>query len=105
LSFQLAALKLIEQGKITFDTAVEDYIPEMKNPIIVERISTQNTAFRPATKIVTVQHLMNFTSGLFHPVVPEDLFGLGEGYSSKGMHQVADPIAGFFQVIKVCDCH
>lgn len=48
---------------------------------------------------------MNFTSGLFHPVVPEDLFGLGEGYSSKDMHQVADPIAGFFQVIKVCDCH
>jgi len=95
---------LIEQGKITFETEVGDYLPQMKNPIIVENKftgqSTPNMAFRPATKAVTVQHLMNFTSGLF---CPELRMGcLGEGYTSKDMHQAANPVSRFFKIIKVC---
>jgi CubicO group peptidase (beta-lactamase class C family) len=92
---------LIDQGKITFETLVGDYIPEMKNPIIVDEMSTENTTFRPATKAVTVQHLLNFSSGLFYPS-SQDQPGLREGYSSKDMHQAADPVRRFFQIIKVC---
>ena len=83
---------------------MEDYIPEMKNPVIVEDSSTGNTAFRPATKAVTVQHLMNFSSGLFYPSIHQDLPGLREGYSSKDMQQDPDPMSRFFQIIKVCGC-
>jgi CubicO group peptidase (beta-lactamase class C family) len=94
---------LIDQGKITLETLVENYIPEMKNPIIVEDLSTGNTAFRPATKAVTVQHLMNFSSGLFYPS-HKDQPGLHEGYSSKDMQQDPDPVSRFFRIIKVCEC-
>lgn len=104
LSFQLAALKLIDQGKITFETVVADYIPQMKDPIIVESTSTQNTTFRPAMKAVTVQHLMNFSSGLFYPLGPQDQLGLHEGYASKEMHHAADPVSRFFQIIKASGC-
>lgn len=96
----LAALKLIDQGKITFKTVVGDYIPEMKNPIILERASAGDMSFRPATTAITVQHLMNFTSGLYYPAAPPDAFGLDKGYTSKEMHQAADPVSAFFQTIK-----
>jgi len=82
---------------------VEDYIPEMKNPIIVEDSVTGNIAFRPATKAVTVQHLLNFSSGLSYGKGSQDQprAGLGEAYSSKDMHQDPDPVSRFFQFVKV----
>jgi CubicO group peptidase (beta-lactamase class C family) len=80
---------------------VGDYILEMKNPIILERASAGDMSFRPATTAITVQHLMNFTSGLYYPAAPPDAFGLDKGYTSKEMHQAADPVSAFFQTIKV----
>ena len=85
LIHQLAAFKLIQEGKITFDTPVADYIPEFHNPIIVDRtdIDTQKTSFKPEETPVTLKHLLNFRSGLFYPtrrVVPSSLT---KGYSSK----------------------
>ncbi|KAF5325215.1 hypothetical protein D9619_009738 [Psilocybe cf. subviscida] len=95
----LAALKLVDQGKLTFDTPVGNYLPEFRNPIIVDKISTQKTTFRPANTVVTLKHLLNFSSGLFYPVVRENLFGLGQGYTSKEMHNTADPAASFFKIV------
>ncbi|KAF9525267.1 beta-lactamase/transpeptidase-like protein [Crepidotus variabilis] len=96
----LAALKLIEQGKLSYVTPVSDYLDEFKSPIIVTRTSTQETAFRPARSVVTVKHLLNFSSGLFYPIVPGDLFGLAEGYYSKDMHAAQDPVKNFFDIVK-----
>ena len=82
---------------------MEDYIPEMKNPVIVEDSVTENIAFRPATKAVTVQHLLNFSSGLSYGTGSHQAqAGLGEAYSSKDMHQDPDPVSRFFQFVKVC---
>ena len=96
---QLAALKLIEQGKITLDTPVGDYLPEFRSPIIVDKTSTQDTSFRPAETIVTLKHLLNFTSGLFYPMI--NPLGTDEGYSSKEMHHSDDPASEFFRVVTV----
>jgi CubicO group peptidase (beta-lactamase class C family) len=96
----LAALKLVEQGKITFDTPVSDYLPQFRNPIIVDKTDTQETSFRPAKTVVTIGHLLTMTSGLFYP--PEPASGsLPEGYSSKKMHHSEDPISEFFRIIIV----
>lgn len=98
---QLAALKLIDLGKITVDTPVGDYLPEFRNPIIVDQTSTQKTAFRPAKVVVTVKHLLNSSSGLFYPPKIGDLSSLHKGYTSKDVHQAADPVAEFFRIIIV----
>jgi len=91
----LAALKLVDQGKITFDTPVSDYLPQFRNPIIVEKTDTQETNFRPAETVMTLRHLLTMTSGLFYPTEA----GLPRGYSSKTMHHSEDPISEFFRVI------
>lgn len=95
----LAALKLVEQGKISFDTPLSDYLPEFRNPIIVEKTSTQKTKFTPAKTVVTLKHILNFSSGLFYPVVREDLHGLSNGYASKEMHATQDPTSAFFRIV------
>ncbi|KAF8873374.1 beta-lactamase/transpeptidase-like protein, partial [Gymnopilus junonius] len=75
----LAGLKLIEQGKLAFDTPVADYIPQLRDPVIVDSLSTTKTTFRPAKNVLIVRHLFNFTSGLFYP---QD----GGTVSTGGMH-------------------
>ena len=101
-SCQLAALKLIEQGKISFDTPLSDYLPQFRNPIIVDRTDTtdpQKTGFKPAETVVTLKHLLNFTSGLFYPT--ESGYDMTKGCSSKEMHLSEDPTSEFFKIITV----
>ncbi|KAJ3509603.1 hypothetical protein NLJ89_g5134 [Agrocybe chaxingu] len=95
----LAVLKLIDLGRLSLDTPMGDYIPEFKNPIIVNKTSTQKTSFRPAETVVTVKHVLNFAAGLFYPVVREDLNGLPVGYISKDVHVAPDPVQHFFRII------
>jgi hypothetical protein len=98
-SCKLAALKLVEQGKITFDTPVADYLPELRNPIIVDRTDTQKTSFKPAETVMTVKHLLNFTSGLFYPT--DRNVNMTKGCSSKEMHLSEDPTSEFFRIVIV----
>ncbi|KAF8893005.1 beta-lactamase/transpeptidase-like protein [Infundibulicybe gibba] len=70
--FVLAGLKLIEQGKIQLDTPVAQHLPELAHPVIIEGYSPDGKAVtRPATKAITFQHLLNFTSGLFYSYKPD----------------------------------
>jgi Beta-lactamase len=99
--WQLAALKLVEQGKITFDTAVGDYLPEFRNPIIVENTSTEKPSFKPAQTVVTLKHLLNFTSGLFRPDQSDKHTGMSKVHITGEIHQSADPASEFFRVLMV----
>jgi CubicO group peptidase (beta-lactamase class C family) len=102
----LAALKLVDQGKISFDTPVADYFPQFRNPIIVDRTDTtdpQKTTFKPAETVVTLKHILNFTSGLFYPTEPDH--NMTKGCSSKEMHLSDDPISEFFRIIIVRIVH
>ena len=98
----MAALILVEQGKISLDTPVADYLPQFRNPIIVDRTDTtdpQKTSFKPAETVVTLKHLLNFTSGLFYPTEPDG--NMTKGCSSKEMHLSDDPTSEFFRIITV----
>ena len=96
-SCQLAALILVEQGKITFDTPVADYFPEFRNPIIVDRTDTQKASFKPAETTVTLKHLLTFTGGLFYP----DTATMKEDTSANEVHLSKDPTSDFFRNIIV----
>ena len=67
---KIAALKLIEQGKITLDTPVETVLPELANPVIV---TAHDEAGRPAASTpakgkILFGQLLNHSSGLDYSV-------------------------------------
>ena len=92
---QLAALQLIEKGKLQTDSPVSAYLPVFENPIILDDFSAEDPTFKPATKVVRVEHLLNFSSGLFYP----DIAVISLSYTTK--HDKEDPVGHFYNLIKV----
>jgi len=95
---QLAVLKLIEQGRISYDTPIAEYFPELRNPVIIVNDSSKDS-FKPAQTPITVKHLLNFSSGLFYTMTDASL---NAGYTDKEMHVASDPLSRFFSLIQVC---
>ena len=65
----LALMQLIEQGRIGLDDPVEKYLPELANPKVFESFdaATGEYRLRPASRPVTVRHVLTHTSGLAYP--------------------------------------
>lgn len=89
-------MQLIEQGKVTLDTPVASILPELSNPVVLDR-SSGELEVKPAVNVMTVEHLLNHTSGLFYE--PSDV-PFPATYSAK--HSKDDPIGNFFGLTKVC---
>ena len=92
---QLAALQLIEKGKLQMNTPVSNYLPTFKNPIILDDITANQPSLKPATKVVRVEHLLNFSSGLFYG----SILNIPTPYVIP--HDEEDPVAHFYSAIKV----
>ncbi|KAJ7248537.1 beta-lactamase/transpeptidase-like protein [Mycena rebaudengoi] len=62
----IAAMKLIEQGKITVDTPVEEVLPELANPVVVTEYGADSkpSATTSAKSKITFGQLLNHSSGL-----------------------------------------
>ncbi|MEY2852967.1 MAG: esterase EstB, partial [Pseudomonadota bacterium] len=65
----LAVMMLVEEGKVSLDDPIERYLPEYANPRVVESFYPLDREFttRPATRSITVRHLLSHTSGLAYP--------------------------------------
>lgn len=96
---QIAALQLLDQGKLAPETPVSQYFPQFSNPIILDDATSQNPTFKPANNIVQVKHLLNFTSGLFYPFTMDFGISLPPGYT--GEHDMNDPHSQFFSLLQV----
>ncbi|KAF8172713.1 beta-lactamase/transpeptidase-like protein [Pholiota molesta] len=94
----IAALQLIEQGKLKEETPVSEYFPQFANPVVLDNIMSPSPSFKPAQNAVLVKHLLNFTSGLFYPMVPD--FGIKVPHSYAGIHDQKDPHSDFFSLLK-----
>ena len=64
----MAAMMLIEQGKLKLDQPVSDFIPSFKNMTVLVDPTKDLTA-RPATTPITVRHLMTHTAGLGYTII------------------------------------
>jgi CubicO group peptidase (beta-lactamase class C family) len=74
----LAAMALIEEGKLKLDQPIADFIPAFANPRVLE-----NGAERPATGQITIRHLLTHTAGLsYHINTPTPLAAL---YTQEGL--------------------
>lgn len=59
----MAAMQLIEQGKLDPDEPVGKLLPELAKPMIVD----EQGKLRPATKQITLRQLMTHTAGFAYP--------------------------------------
>ncbi len=64
----MAAMMLIEQGKMKLDQPVSDFIPAFKNMTVLVD-GTKDLAATPATKPITIRHLLTHTAGLGYTIV------------------------------------
>ena len=62
----VAAMQLIEQGKMALDDPAEKYLPQLAKLQVFESFDAATGAYklRPATKSITVRHFFTHTSGL-----------------------------------------
>ncbi|KAJ6631566.1 beta-lactamase/transpeptidase-like protein [Mycena sp. CBHHK59/15] len=96
----IAALQLIEQGKIALSTPVAQVLPELADPVI---LTGRDAAGKPATtapaqNAITLGHLLNHTSGMEYNLecAPSRTFpaAIARGYGKD------EDSATFFEVLK-----
>lgn len=69
-----AVMILWEEGKFRLDDPISKYIPEFKNPQILQNFRYGDTTYtiKPSTKEITIRHLLTHTSGLGYGVIDGD---------------------------------
>lgn len=69
-----AVMMLWEEGKFGLDDPISRYIPEFKNPQILESFNSEDTTYttRDAGKEITIRHLLTHTSGVGYGVIDGD---------------------------------
>ncbi|RQP18001.1 MAG: class A beta-lactamase-related serine hydrolase [Parapedobacter sp.] len=69
-----AVMMLWEEGKFQLDDPVSKYIPEFKNPQVLQSFHYADTSYttRPASREITIRHLLTHTSGLGYGVIDGD---------------------------------
>ncbi len=76
----MAVMKLIEEGKLGLDQPVSEILPEFKAMKVIVDAKTGATA--PATKVMTIRHLLTHTAGLSYSIMRGPLATL---YTKKGI--------------------
>jgi CubicO group peptidase (beta-lactamase class C family) len=69
-----AAMMLYEDGKFSLDDPISKWIPEFKNPQVLNSFSWKDTTYTtvPAKSEITVRQLFSHTSGLSYGVISGD---------------------------------
>lgn len=69
-----AIMMLWEEGKFRLDDPISKFIPEFKNPQVLNTFRYGDTTFttKPSTKEITIRHLLTHTSGLGYGVIDGD---------------------------------
>ena len=69
-----AVMILWEEGKFRLDDPISEYIPEFKNPEILDTYTETEGSYttKPAENEITIRHLLTHTSGLGYGVIDGD---------------------------------
>ena len=62
----IGVMILYEQGKLLLDQPISDFIPEFKNPVVLDKFNDADTTYTtiPANSEITFRQLLTHTSGL-----------------------------------------
>jgi CubicO group peptidase (beta-lactamase class C family) len=69
-----AVMMLWEEGKFELDDPISKYIPEFKNPQVLETFHYKDTSYttKPASSEITIRNLLSHTSGIGYGVIDGD---------------------------------
>ncbi|KAJ7039365.1 beta-lactamase [Mycena alexandri] len=97
----IAALQLVDQGKIALDTPVESILPELKHPVVLGVDESGQPKTTPAKTKITLGHLLNHSSGLDYYGDPalRDPNGMSVPYSHRYKDD-EDGVSTFFKILK-----
>jgi CubicO group peptidase (beta-lactamase class C family) len=80
----IAAMMLVEEGKIALDQAVSEVLPEFHSPRVATNIEKGLSA-RPTVKQMTIRHLLTHTSGLSYWTPSAGADVLPTAYRERGI--------------------
>lgn len=94
----IAAMILIEEGKLKLDQPISDFIPAFKNmKVLVDPAKDLTT--RPATKPITVRNLLTHTAGLGYNIITKgplldeyNRLGINPAQVSESFEATARPV-------------
>jgi CubicO group peptidase (beta-lactamase class C family) len=69
----VAALQLVEQGKLSLDEPVSKHLPQLAKLEVLEGFEKDRPILRPSAKPVLLRHLLTHTSGFVYEVWDENL--------------------------------
>lgn len=70
----IAVMMLWEQGKILLDDPIYKYIPQFKNPKVLDKFNPADSSYTtlPAQREITIRDLLRHTSGIDYPIISGD---------------------------------
>jgi methyl acetate hydrolase len=91
----LGLMMLYEQGKLRLDDAAGLYVPSLKGREVIDTFNEKDATYttRPATRDITVRHLLTHTSGLAYPFTSAIVLGIQAkaGQNGGDMPLLFDP--------------
>jgi methyl acetate hydrolase len=71
----VAAMQLVERGKLKLDEPVARHLPQLEKPDVLQGFDAAGKpVLRPAAKPITLRHLLTHTSGFAYPTWSEEMF-------------------------------
>lgn len=72
----VAVMMLYEEGKFLLDDAISKYIPEFKNPTVLDSFNEKDTTYTtvPARSEITIRQLLTHTSGIHYAQIGNKTF-------------------------------
>ena len=68
-----AVMMLWEEGRFQLDDPISKYIPEFKDPVVLDSLLADGTILtKPADKEISIRHLLTHTSGIGYGVIDGD---------------------------------
>jgi methyl acetate hydrolase len=90
-----ACMQLVEQGRLHPDQEAGEILQQLRSPMILEGFDAQDRPrLRPATRPITVRHLLTHTSGYTYPIWSEALLRYQQ---VTGMPDIATCCNGAFE--------
>ena len=73
---------LYEQGKLLLDEPISDFIPEFKNPVVLDKFNDADTTYTtvPAKREITFRDLLTHTSGLDYTDIGSSKVQIGRAH-------------------------
>jgi methyl acetate hydrolase len=82
----VAALQLIEQGKLTLDQPIGSLLPELASPQVLEGFDAAGTPrLRPAGRPITLRQLLTHTAGFVYDIWNQDMLHYAEHAQLPGI--------------------